>query len=437
MTELWLKFKDATGDGKRMLVEREKFVVGRHSENDLSIVDGRLSRQHIKIERFADVFIVSDCNSSNGTTLNDAALDEPVALKNEDKLNLGGGLKIEVEIVSDDPNANNLSAQERGNGDSAKNEADELNGASSGQTAAADSGGNSISTFVLLLVPVLGIFVLLVAGGLFLAFSGRTENETVKSEGGFIYSSTRESKVKENDSTEQTPTPRLSEKTASTPGTNGAPTTQTELEPTTPVNKTSGDVEKTVQNSASFLRKIALNDPKSFLTDKQAEAVSAKINGLKNSAALAENLKSVKKNASQFSSLASTQNLKPQFLATAALAKIGSQRGDALAVAQQMLPILGELKITLDNKLADDNLLIIAGYERGAAGNPRALQSVLEALSKQTQNTSPREIRTIWFLKQQNKITDAEYNFALQFLAIGTIAQNPKDFGIAADALTF
>ncbi len=102
-----------------------------------------------------------------------------------------------------------------------------------------------------------------------------------------------------------------------------------------------------------------------------------------------------------------------------------------------MLPLLGELKITLDNKLADDNLLIIAGYERGAAGNARALQSVLEALSKQTQNVSPREIRTIWFLKQQGKITDAEYNFALDFLAIGTIAQNPKDFGVSADALTF
>lgn len=437
MTELWLKFKDANGDDKRIPVEREKFVVGRHSENDLAIADGRLSRRHIKIERFADIFIVSDCGSSNGTTLNDQNLTEPVALKNEDRLNLGGGLEIEVEIVSDEPNANNLSANGNGDEDSASAEAGNSVSASSGQAVAADSNGSSILTTVLLLVPVLGIFVLLVAGGLFLVFSGKSEKETVKSEGGFVYSSTRDSSAKENDSTDETPTPKSSDKTTSTSVINTAPTIETEAEPTTTVNKTSGDVEKTVQNSASFLRKIALNDPKAFLTDKQAEAVSAKINGLKNSAALAENLKSVKKNAAQISSLASAQNIKPQFLATAALAKIGNQKGDALAVAQQMLPVLGELKITLDNKLADDNLLIIAGYERGAAGNPRALQSVLEALSKQTQNTSPREIRTIWFLKQQGKITDAEYNFALQFLAIGTIAQNPKDFGIAADAITF
>lgn len=102
-----------------------------------------------------------------------------------------------------------------------------------------------------------------------------------------------------------------------------------------------------------------------------------------------------------------------------------------------MLPVLSELKITLDNKLADDNLLIIAAYERGAAGNFRALQNILEALGKTTQNISPREIRTIWFLKERGKINDAEFNFAVQFLAIGTISQNPKDFGVDSEAVTF
>ena len=124
-------------------------------------------------------------------------------------------------------------------------------------------------------------------------------------------------------------------------------------------------------------------------------------------------------------------------MATAALAKIGNNRGDPLAVPQTILPVLNDLKITLDNKLADDNLLIIAAYERGAAGKPRSLQSALEALSKTTQNVSPREIRTIWFLRDKGKITEAEFNFAVQFLAIGAITQNPKDFNVSADAVTF
>ncbi|MDQ2746163.1 MAG: hypothetical protein M3T96_02770, partial [Acidobacteriota bacterium] len=84
-----------------------------------------------------------------------------------------------------------------------------------------------------------------------------------------------------------------------------------------------------------------------------------------------------------------------------------------------------------------DNLLIIAAYERGAAGNPRSLQTTLEGLSKKTSSVSPREIRTIWFLKNADKITDAEFNFALQFIAIGAITQNPKDFNVNADAITF
>jgi hypothetical protein len=61
----------------------------------------------------------------------------------------------------------------------------------------------------------------------------------------------------------------------------------------------------------------------------------------------------------------------------------------------------------------------------------------LEALAKKNPGVSPREIRTIWFLKKQGKITDAEYEYALRFLAIGTITQNPKDFNVNAEAITF
>jgi hypothetical protein len=45
-----------------------------------------------------------------------------------------------------------------------------------------------------------------------------------------------------------------------------------------------------------------------------------------------------------------------------------------------------------------------------------------------------REIRTIWYLKKNNKITDSEYEFALRFLAVGTIMQNPKAFGVNTEA---
>src|SRR6476469_555620 len=97
MSELWLTYIDIDGAEKRVRVDSAKFVIGRHSSSDLCIMDGRLSREHLKIERSGDVFTATDCGSSNGTKINDAVLDSPVTLKDEDALDLGG-LSIQTEL---------------------------------------------------------------------------------------------------------------------------------------------------------------------------------------------------------------------------------------------------------------------------------------------------------------------------------------------------
>ncbi len=435
MIELWLKFQDANGETRRILVAPEKFTVGRHSENDLTVADGKLSRDHLKIDRFGDVFIVSDCGSSNGTTLNGENLTEPVALKNEDRLNLGGGLEIAVEMLSDDPNAG---ASDDFSADAAAN-----NAATSAESAPAAIGSSpsiddSISTGIFWLIPIFGVLILIFAGGLLFVFSGGEKKERPKNDGGFVYSTQREAAAEKTPEIGETPTPRpTSTAQSSTVNSSSTATFETPDAPT--VSPVPSEVENVARNAASFMRSIAFNDPKPFLTSDQIAAVSSKISQFKGSAALAENLKAIKKNAAQFAALASSKNLKPQFLAVAALTKLGNTRGDPLVVAQTMLPTLTELKGTLDNKLADDNLLIIAGYERSQSGKNAPLQNVIEGLSKssQTENIAPREIRTIWFLKKKDKISDAEYNFALQFLAIGIISQNPKDFNVAAEPIVF
>jgi pSer/pThr/pTyr-binding forkhead associated (FHA) protein len=436
MTELRLKYTDEYGATKRVSVDDEIFTIGRHSENDLCIPDQRLSREHVRIERFDDAFYVSDSNSSNGTTLNGARLSEAVILRNGAHLNLGGSIDIEVEIISEEQIDGKYSAIE--DTSLAQNQTAfsppvetskpiSLNAANVSRVA----DTNSIPTLFFWLAPVFGLIVLIFVGGLFLAFSGG-KTELANLEEIPVYTPRNASRKNDSPTEENTPKPTDSPKreentTSPTPDSGNS----------TPLPKTSSDVEKIEQNAASFLRRIAQNDDKAFLTSKQAEIVNSKIGQFKNSGALAENLKAVKKNSAQFESLANSKNLKAQFLATAALAKIGNNRGDPLAVANSMLPILSDLKVTLDNKLAEDNLLIIAAFDRGAAGKPRSLQSTLEALSKQTQNVSPREIRTIWFLREKDKITEAEFNFALQFIAIGAITQNPKDFNVSAEPVIF
>lgn len=439
MKELWLKFTDEKGETRRVSVNDEIFVIGRHSENDLCIPDNWLSREHARIERFSDNFYVSDSRSSNGTTLNGARLSDAVALKNGDRLNLGGAVEIKIEISGEN---NACQSAQIENAYSAENESahspnvetvSQIPASNRSVSAAPDS--SSIPTAFFWLAPVFGLVILIFVGGLFFAFSGK--KETAQNTDLEVYTPrTRSSKT--DSPNDETPTPRKSDSPGNSNDANTQTLDSTNASPAAlPAPKTSGELEKVEQNAAAFMRRIAQNDAKPFLTGKQLEIVNSKIAALKSSAALAENFKAVKKNRAQFETLAASKNLKAQFLAAAALARIGNNRGDPLAVAQTMLPVLNDLKITLDNKLADDNLMIIAAYERGAAGKPRSLQSALEALSKQAQNVSPREIRTIWFLKDKGKITDAEFNFAVQFLAIGAITQNPKDFNVNAEALTF
>ncbi|HEY0459001.1 MAG TPA: FHA domain-containing protein [Pyrinomonadaceae bacterium] len=427
MTELWLKFKDEKGDDQKVLVENSPFVIGRHSGCNLSIPSGKLSREHVKIESFAEVFIVSDSGSSNGTTLNGAALGEPAALQNGDVLNLGGGLEIEAELISDKPKAGKPPPADEDSDDDSSNDSAFSGGAGGGSSASSvsASGGSSIPTFVFIAAPAL-VIIFLVCGAALLIFSGDTGGKGKNNEYGSYYPTP-------DDTPEKSPTPSSSPSVG-----NGAPSSpspeSTESQPTPEIT----DEKKKIEiNSAAFLQRIAVKDPTAFLKSTEINIVSSKLSAFKNSSALAQNLKAVKANAAQFESLAQSKGLKPQFLAVAALAEIGGGSGNPLEVAQRMLPIFGELRISLANNLADDNLMMIAAYDQGKAGKFKDLRNALEALAKKNPSVSPREIRTIWFLKQQGKITDTEYEFALRFLAIGTITQNPKDFGVNAEAVIF
>jgi hypothetical protein len=151
---------------------------------------------------------------------------------------------------------------------------------------------------------------------------------------------------------------------------------------------------------------------------------------------LAANIESARKNAAGLKSLASQKNLTPQFLATAAMAKLGGTRGDVLQTAQSMAPILEKLQTQIGCELYDDCLMMIAAYDQGEKGDFMRLRNALQDLATKFPESS-RSIRSIWFLQKQSKITDAEFEFALRFLAIGTISQNPKDFGVSAEPLTF
>jgi hypothetical protein len=433
MVELWLKFKDEKGKPQRILVDTDKFSVGRHSENNLTIPDNSLSRKHIQIERFADVFIVSDCNSSNGTKLNDEKLDEPAALKHKDNLNLGNSLEIEVEVPSDE------------NNDDKPPEINNQPQVNQPNQATQTPQSNGISPMFFVIAPLFGLFVLALVGVGF--YTLRTPQEVVKSDDAFIGSNDKPSiKIDDSDFEEEPKaTPKVEEtkqvtNSATPPVSNNStpiPATPTpEVVSTTPIGdapKINEEANKVERNAYSFMRKIAQNDNNPVLTSKQIQTLSAKINQLKTLSALRENMRSVRQAKTQITNFAAEKNIKPQFLANAVLTKLNNERGDVIANAQQTREVLDNLAIPVGNALADDCLLMMAAY---FDTDNLKMRNMLAAETQKTPASS-RQIRTIWFLKENNKITDAQFEFALRFLAIGTITQNPKEFNVNEEAVIF
>lgn len=437
MTELWLKYKDENGAPKRVLVEGEKFTLGRTPDNDLSIPLANLSRRHAQIERFADIFVLSDANSSNGTTLDGQVLTEPIALENGNKINLGGGAEIEVEIISDAPAnedeaggaAGNLSANaETPNQAPAKTETAETPGREE----------NSVPLGFFILAPVLGLLILGIVGVvIFVAAKNGDPNIARKDDPVYAGQTPFEDFETTEEPDDPTPAPTATPLSAATSTGSAATQSSPETVNPLPTPKISGDADKIERASVSFLRRIAANDTKAFLTGRQIETVNAKVSQFKGSSALAANIRDAKKNSAKIEELARSKNLRSQFVAAAALAELGNRQGDVAQTAQAMLETLSNLRASLGNELADDNLLIIAAYNQGAAGQNLAMRDTVAGLANKFPNVSSRTVRTIWFLKENGQLTDAQFDFALRFLAIGIITQNPKEFNVQAESVIF
>ena len=194
------------------------------------------------------------------------------------------------------------------------------------------------------------------------------------------------------------------------------------------------DTVKIELNSTLFLRRIAQNDQTAFLTSEQAQILNSKIKQFGSSAALADNIKSAKANAAQIQSLANSKNLKPQFLAVAALAKLGNSRGNVLQTAQSMAEILDKLSTQVGSELANDSLLVIAAFDQGAAGEFLKMRNMLQQLSKSIPGKRAHYSHNL-VLHKKRQNSEAQYETSLTILAIGTITQKPKDFDVNAEEL--
>lgn len=409
MAELWLNFKDPEGVSRRVRVDGSKFVIGRHSDCDLAIADSRLSRVHAQIEHFAGRWEIADAGSSNGTELNGSPVFDAAALYDGSSISLGG-LLIRAEIA--EPRVEPVQAAAAPVPETPK---------AKPAAAAGTSAGRSVPIGLILAIPVLALVLVSLAGGV--AYLVLARNPTVA-----VATNGEDDPVPDDDPPANNKDPDRTPAQSSTPSTSGTSTV-----PTPPPANLS-ETAKVEVNGAAFMRKIAENDPKIFLTTDQAKRLNTKIKQLSGSSAVAENLKSAKQNIAQIKEIAAKANLHPMLVAIAAVTKLGTSKGDVVAAANAVSPVLQKLKVHIGTEFADDCLLLIAAYDQGEKGDTMKMRNMLQALANEVSESS-RTIRTIWFLEKRQKITAGEFDRALSFLAIGTIAQNPKDFGVNIDAL--
>ena len=96
------------GDAFEYSIEDDSVVIGRSSRCDLAVADRSLSRQHLRIYRSEDDWMVEDMGSRNGTRVNGMLISGPTAIKPGDIINasmsifnFGGPPKVPAQRSED------------------------------------------------------------------------------------------------------------------------------------------------------------------------------------------------------------------------------------------------------------------------------------------------------------------------------------------------
>jgi sigma-B regulation protein RsbU (phosphoserine phosphatase) len=83
-----LAVRDSTGSEREVEIAQTPFTLGRQGDNDLVLLDNRVSRRHARVLRGLEGFILEDTGSRHGTYVNGERV-ERCLLKNGDRIGLG------------------------------------------------------------------------------------------------------------------------------------------------------------------------------------------------------------------------------------------------------------------------------------------------------------------------------------------------------------
>jgi len=81
--------RDAFGNQREIEISRTPFTLGRQGDNDLVLLDTRISRRHARIVRDSEGYLLEDAGSRHGTFVNGERVTVSRRLKSGDQISLG------------------------------------------------------------------------------------------------------------------------------------------------------------------------------------------------------------------------------------------------------------------------------------------------------------------------------------------------------------
>ena len=86
---------------KELKIDQDEIIIGRDSGNDIQIDNEAVSREHARIIRGPNCYLIEDLNSTNGTFVNGKKINKKF-LQEVDEISIG---KHSLQIVLEDPPA--------------------------------------------------------------------------------------------------------------------------------------------------------------------------------------------------------------------------------------------------------------------------------------------------------------------------------------------
>lgn len=366
------------------------------------------------IENFDGIAQISDCGSQNGTEVNGRLISAGAVLHDGDVIRLGGDCEVVVQIDTgrDQSNFQSPPRSDVMSGDGPSTPfvppVRQGFGKASPVTASLFSVPVMAGAGVVLIFLVIGLVVLVPK----LGNSPRRREPQAKSP---ELITDNEPQVVNNDPA-MSPEPEPS--TAESPG------------------ESSGAVSTDMVEKAAtqVMHRVSSDDKAYSFSEKALGDIRRKVGEYRGNSSLVASLGTLQRTSPALAALARQQGLEPGLLIYAALAETdGGRTGDPSAAARTILPNLLGLRATFGTNDADSSLILIAAFRMG--GGEKRSHPLLPMIRRVVKK--PLTQRNIWFLHDSGGIGPETYDFVVKFLALGVISQAPRQFGIAADPLSF